>query len=398
MQIGLLTSFFALGDNADSGIGQHYRILADALAGQGHRVHVVHPTLQPERASRALAALAPRWSCDVVPVAPPAWLGRLFARSWPSQVLLGELATAQAASRALAGAVRTHGLEIIETHATGAPALFYLQRRNRPPVVTRVSTTLSQMNAVSTVRSRVKGWQVALERRAVRKSDALVTHTARHRDAICLSDGFDPRAFTLVPHGLPDLPLPPSAPVSKKTELLFVGRFEDRKGIDVLLDALPAVLAAHPEVHVTLAGSTGDGLLWKKFTQAHPDLAGSRVVSLGIVSPEKLQSLYIECDLLVAPSRYESFGLIYVEAMRCAKPVVGCNAGGIPEVVTDGVTGLLCPPGDVAGLTACLLRLASDRTLRERLGRAGREDFLRRFSAAELARASVNCYRRVLAS
>ena len=136
MRIGLLCSYLALGADADSGIGQHYRILADALAAEGHHVHVVHPTSQPDAARSALAALSPPWTCDIVPVRTPRWLDRMLLRSWPSRVLMTELCAARAASRALALAVQRHGLEIIETHATGSPALFYLRRRNRPPVLT----------------------------------------------------------------------------------------------------------------------------------------------------------------------------------------------------------------------------------------------------------------------
>ena len=126
--------------------------------------------------------------------------------------------------------------------------------------------------------------------------------------------------------------------------MLFVGRFERRKGIDVLLAAIPEVAAAFPNARFVLAGAPGQGDLWAAFACAHPDLAGGRVAAPGRVSETQLEELYRQCDVFVAPSRYESFGLIYLEAMRHAKPVVACDAGGIPEVVTDGVTGLLAPP------------------------------------------------------
>lgn len=397
LKIGLLTTYFAVGKNSDSGIGQHYRILADSLAEQGHQVHVVYATAKPENAVADLAALAPRWTCEIVPIRTIRWLDRLLKSSWPSRVLLTDLLAALSADRALRRAVKKHRLEVIETHATNSPALVYLWRRTRPPVITRVSTSMSQMNATSANHSRVKEWQSAIERYAVRSSEALLTHTIKHRDALCRLDGYKPESFAIIPHGLPDIPHS-TAPVSTnlRLEILFVGRFERRKGIDVLLAAIPDILAQYPNACLTLAGSTGNGQEWDRFAREHPDLAGTRVVSLGRVSTTTLENLYARCDILVAPSRYESFGLVYVEAMRCAKPVIGCLAGGIPEVVTDGVTGLLAKAGDVTSLTECLQCLLDNPGLRTRLGQAGRAEFLRLFSANEMASRSAALYSAIL--
>lgn len=71
---------------------------------------------------------------------------------------------------------------------------------------------------------------------------------------------------------------------------------------------------------------------------------------LGHVETEMLERYYRCCDLFVAPSLYESFGFIYIEAMSFAKPVIGCSVGGVPEVIRDGVNGKLVPPEDPAAL------------------------------------------------
>lgn len=400
MKIGLLTTYLALGDDTDSGIGQHFRVLADALAAAGHDVHVFYLCQEKNAADArgALATLAPRWTCDLVVAPMPGWLVRLCRRSWPAHLLCSHLLLARAGRKAVLARQRTHPLEIIETHSYNLPPFFLLGAAGCPLLLTRVSTTLGQMNAISLVTSRIVGWEAALERRVIHRSAALVTHTRQHRDAVCELEREEPARFAIVPHGLPDPGEPAPAHDRGGVEFLFVGRFEARKGIDVLLAAIPEVLRAHPEARFTLAGSTGDGQAWAHFLAAHPDLvsAGS-VQSLGRVSADALTALYRRCTVLVAPSRYESFGLIYTEAMSHAKPVIGCTAGGVPEVVTAGVTGLLAAPGDVPSLVDCLLRLAGDPGLRERMGRAGRADFLARFSAGSLARNSVALYRDVLA-
>lgn len=399
VKIGLLTTYLSLEDESDSGIGEHYRVLADTLAAAGHDVRVVHPVPDAKVAQRHLDHLRPRWHCDLVPAPVPAWSRRLLARSWPSQMLVSHLWRARAAGRALNRLPPDRQPAIVETHSYDAPALFLLRHRRRPPVLTRVSTTLAQMAALSPVHSRVRRWEAALERRVILSSDALVTHTAQHRDEVCRMEGYDPARFHLVPHGVVD-PGEPSSPPKRADdalEFLFVGRFEHRKGIDVLLEAIPSIAATRSHVNFLLAGSTGDGVAWNNFTAQHPDLVGTRVHSLGRVSRSALHALYRRCDVLVAPSRYESFGLIYVEAMSHGRPVIGCTAGGIPEVVEHGVTGLLAPPGDVHGLTACLESLADDADRRTRMGRAGRQTFLSRFSARALAEHSVEVYARLAA-
>lgn len=392
MKIGILTTYLALGDETDSGIGQHYRILADALVAAGHQVHVVCATLDSAQLSVALAKLAPGWTYDLVPMRPPNWLAKLFPSTWTCQILLRHLWSAWAADRALARACDRLKLEIVETHAYNAPALCFLHRCHRPTVLTRVSTTLGQMIALSTLRSRSLLCEAALERYVTRCSDAVVTHTRQHRDTVCALEGYSARRFALVAHGIPD---PGSSPSDLETgiEFLYVGRFEHRKGIDVLLAAIPLVAAALPQAKFTLAGGHGDGEEWNAFTNKNPELINSRVYAPGRVSAETLTTYYRRCSILVAPSRYESFGLIYAEAMSHAKPVIGCAVGGVPEVVTDGVTGLLAAPGNVNELAACMIRLATDAPLRQRMGQAARNDFMNRFSAAKMAEASVELYR-----
>jgi hypothetical protein len=400
MRIGLLTTYLAVGDETDSGIGQHFRILADALTTQGHEVEVFF-LCDGETATvvrRTLAVLAPGWTCTVVTAPLPGWLMRVGARSWPFQMLLKHLALAWAGRQAVLARHQTGRFDVVETHSYNLPGLFLVSDRKRPPMLTRVSTTTGQMVAISPMRSRVLRWEAKLENFAIRQSDALVTHTRQHRDALGQQEGLDPARFAIVPHGIPDpgAPPPPAPNPAAGMEFLFVGRFEHRKGIDVLLAAIPLVAYACPTARFTLAGSTGDGHDWAKFAADHPGLlADSRVQSLGRVTSERLPALYRRCDVMVAPSRYESFGLIYVEAMSHAKPVIGCRAGGIPEVVTHGATGLLVAPGDVGALADSMIRLARDAGLRDRMGWAGRADFLARFSASTLAANSIKLYQRI---
>lgn len=396
MRIALLTSYLALEEDADSGIGQHYRILADALADAGHEVEVFYlcDTKSAPAARRGLATLRPRWTLHLLEPSLSRLLAAVPDHKWTVNQLFQHLLLAWKGARALRRAHMRRPFDVVETHAYNSPATFLLLQTPRPVVITRVSTTLGQMLRLGTLRSGLLRFEASLERHTTRSSDALVTHTPRHRDALCAEEGHDPACFAIIPHGIPSPSLPAATdPAHPPLDILFVGRFEARKGVDVLLDAIPLVARACPETTFTLAGSRDTPGLWEAFCSRHPALRESRVRAPGRASPGDLTRLYSRCAIFVGPSRYESFGLIYVEAMSHGKPVVACQTGGVPDVVGHGVTGLLVPPGNHEALAEAIIRLARQPDLRARMGEAGRQAFLDHFSAQALAANSASLYR-----
>jgi glycosyltransferase involved in cell wall biosynthesis/GT2 family glycosyltransferase len=185
------------------------------------------------------------------------------------------------------------------------------------------------------------------------------------------------------PHGLSDWAQGAQAPRSDEAlRFLFVGRLESRKGIDTLLAAAPDVLRRFPDARLDIVGDDSiDGGKYKAGFLARPDLEdlASRVAFHGRVEEEALRAHYRNCDVLVAPSRYESFGLVYVEGMIFGKAVIGGRDGGGPEVIEEGVTGLTVAPGDADGLAKAMMRLAADAEMRRTMGAAGRRRYEERF-------------------
>ena len=173
---------------------------------------------------------------------------------------------------------------------------------------------------------------------------------------------------------------------AERVRLLFVGRLECRKGIDVLLQVAPALLKRFPNAVLDIVGDDTipqpDGTTYKgKFLNSDvPEDIRSRIVFHGRVEEDTLRAFYRNCDVFVAPSRYESFGLVFLEAMMFGKPVIACDAGGTPEVVTHGVTGLLVKPGDHITLAAALETLLTDSAMRREMGAAARSDYELRFT------------------
>lgn len=172
-----------------------------------------------------------------------------------------------------------------------------------------------------------------------------------------------------------------------QVKLLYVGRFERRKGIDLLLEVLPKLLSKHKELKVDLIGDKtlidehGVSYFTEFEAKYKKEPWFKRINAPGFVSEEELTASYKDCDVFVAPSRYESFGQIYIEAMASGKAVIGTRVGGIPEVVEDGVNGLLIENEDAHDLEAKLEKLIVDKDLRDKMGEQSRRIIKEKFSA-----------------
>ena len=158
----------------------------------------------------------------------------------------------------------------------------------------------------------------------------------------------------------------------RRTALLCVGNWVERKGLLELLAAVAALPSDAATLH--LAGRDDVDRRYATRVHArltHPDLAG-RVVVHGALDRAQISALYHGADVFVLPSVREPYGTAYGEAMAAGLPVVGWRAGNLQHLATHGREGLVLPPGNVPQLTAALRRLADDEPYRWRLGQAAR--------------------------
>lgn len=180
--------------------------------------------------------------------------------------------------------------------------------------------------------------------------------------------------------------------------VFYSGRLAPVKGIEVLLEAAKRIHHDDPTTTFVMAGpwqmpkppeayglelnrKSSDGVLW-----------------IGPQQPSELMNWYQRAMLFVMPSYFESFGISVVEAMAFGLPVVCTRAGGVPEIVDDGVTGLIVEPGDASQLAESISRLLGDRAERQRLGQAAREKVLREFDPLKVAEQNLDLYRHVSGS
>ena len=216
--------------------------------------------------------------------------------------------------------------------------------------------------------------------RRARRVFAVSRDTAQ---AIVRSTGVDAAAVRILHNTLdPSFAVPAAdEPVAERgLEVLTVSRLwaeENMKGVDHSLEAFARLAGRYPEARYRIVGKGSD----KPRLQALARSLGlaERVRFEEDVPDEQLASRYRDCALFVLPSGQEGFGIVFLEAMRFAKPCIGGAVGGTPEVVRDGETGLLVPFGDREALTAALDRLLGDAELRRTMGLAGRRRLLEHF-------------------
>jgi len=219
----------------------------------------------------------------------------------------------------------------------------------------------------------------------------------------CYGIEFEPERLSVFPLGMQDRSRGKEGKKkSNFVDVLFAGRFEGRKGIDVLLEVIPELCAKYPKVRFILAGEDrqrADGTsLGSAFRASHARASfRDRVIFPGAVSDNQLEEYLSQCDIFVSPSRYESFGLVFLEAMMFGKPAVGCRIGGMQEVIAEGVTGLLAEPGDTESLRAALDTLIADREKREAFGLAGRARYLEHYTREIFTTRTLGFYREILA-
>jgi glycosyltransferase involved in cell wall biosynthesis len=176
---------------------------------------------------------------------------------------------------------------------------------------------------------------------------------------------------------------------------LYTGRLLRGKGLDTLLDAFGEVAAERRDVHLVLVGS-GDGQSLsvedELRTRAGAGPLAGRVVFAG--RREDVADWLRAGDLFVFPSVFEGLGISLVEALASGLPAIGSRTGGIVDVIDDGRSGLLVPPGDSAALASAMRRLLADPDRRRAMGRFGRSDMRARFDEKD----AVAKYRALFAS
>ena len=222
-------------------------------------------------------------------------------------------------------------------------------------------------------------------------SASLVVPGSRYTARALVEYGVDPERVHVINYGVDPERFRPGPSDRHDLEgrkvILTLARVIERKGQDMIIRALPQVRAQVPHAVYIIAGVARDPERRRLETLAREHGVSDAVIWAGYISEEDLAPLYNACDVYAMVSReiaergdVEGFGITYLEAGACAKPVIGGRSGGVEDAVEDGVTGFLVDPHDPDAVAERLTTLLTDDVLARRLGENGRARIERSFT------------------
>ena len=395
MKIALL-SFEYPPETGFGGIGTYTWFHARALSRLGHEVHVVAGATGPcaLRSEEKDGVHVWRLRGEGFRATAIASLGRL--QWWWSRERLRNALDMFSALRHLE---RTLTFDVIEMPECGAEGLLVNRLTSAPTVVRFHSPAQLIMNFYDVRRGDV--WLCsALERIAMNGATSFTSTS--HYLGNAVRAGLKVRAPIPVVHNGIDVrwfdeteqvdvrrafALPADRPI-----ILFVGRMERRKGIQLCPEIVCSILERHAVSFVF----AGDDLFGHVANELLPAVSGRQlrgsVHALGRLGATQVRSLMRQADVVFLPSLWESCPYSCLEAMAAGRAFVASNAGGFPELIRTRESGVLVPSGDVGAFVAALTEVIEDPALRERLGAEARRSVERSFLDADAARCSVAIY------
>lgn len=367
------------------GLDTNVRVLAPALARAGNRVSViyVHLTGQPVPRVDVIEG------CKVYQTTVGNW--HYYARRATFGLttlprVVRELEHERALARIIADIRKRETLDLIEL-----PEVFATRQvvGNVPYAIRLHSaawTWRRMLQQPSGISDSIEIW---MERHTLRRANGISSPSASLAEYIRAECGLGSRQIHIIPYPV-DVAL--FAPTRERSPLvLFVGRVEKRKGAHVLMRAIPKIWIKHPECEFVFIGRICDDV--------EAEVAGMspRVRFLGAHAQAELVRWYQQASVFVAPSLWDNSPNTIYEAMACGTPVVASLVGGIPELVDDGVTGLLVKPNDADLLAYAIISLLGDEVRREQMGRRAREKALEEYSVDRILEKTLRFYEQALA-
>lgn len=342
MRIGLVCPYTW---DVPGGVQAHVRDLATSLLRLGHEVSVLAPVDDPDGADL------------------PAWLvpaGRAVPVPYNGSV--ARLAFGPVSLTRTRRWLRRGDFDVLHLHEPTVPSLAMLACfAARGPMVATFHTATARSRALQVFGTTLQpGLEKITGRIAVSPAARRVVVEHLGHDAVLIPNGVQVSAFA----GARPLPDRPDGPT-----VVFVGRIdEQRKGLQVLLAALPDLVARVPDVTLLVAGP-GDV---EEVRATIPEELAGHVRLLGLVSEADKASVYASGDVYCAPNTHgESFGVVLIESMATGTPVVASDLEAFRRVLQDGRAGVLAPVGDAAALAVVLADLLEDPARRTALAAAG---------------------------
>ncbi len=371
------------------GIGAYTYEMAHGLVAAGHKVTVISRAVDAETIEDTGGVAVHR----VFP-APDLDRKRLLwrlNRYWPG--------FSWAALRRLRRIHAEAKVDIVEAAENRADGFFIAILWSQSPLVVRLHVAwifVDRLNRVAA--DRRKRFIYWLEKQSILRADAL---SAPCQAMVDLTRSWIPlraREVVVLPNPVDVSHYVPGAEKEKtRTEVLYTGRLERRK-LAILADALPELMRRCPETHFRFAGADGpdeNGQSWMERLLASVPAGERYRLHFGQTPRDRMGDLYRAAAFCVAPSIWENFPYAALEAMACGTPVVATRVGGFPEIIEDGISGLLVATEDPAALVKAVSELVESPSRQRDLGRGARRSAVERLSVDAVVPRMLAFYRSV---
>lgn len=275
-------------------------------------------------------------------------------------------------------------------HFQGGPGgVFLFRKLNIPTVYTAHHTYYQQCRLVPG--QRWKWIFCQPEHEGYRIADSVICVSNDTKQVLVEKYHIRPEKVVLIPDGVDTGRLHPDETIKRiRNSILFVGRLEKRKGIDFLVKAIPLVKKEIPDIKLFVIGRGKLREEIQKFSQSNN--LEANIQFLGFVPDEDLVKWYNQVQLVVVPSIFEGFGMIAIEAMACATPVIGTMVPGLRDIIEDGKNGLLVEYGNYEALSKAIVELLRNEGLREKISLEGNITVEKKFSWEAIVKAIENVY------
>jgi glycogen synthase len=398
MHIGFL-SFESPFGSKGCGVASYLRAMIPALIAEGHRVTLITPGGGEElphpfgEALRTVPVKLPNahWYVSKVPLADQLLTLPLRELEWSFEF-----------RASVRRAMREDPMQVLEVTELGT---WCVARNPSVPLVARLhgaEYTFSRHTGQSV--SAGSAWTRRLQRTALNKAAAVTAPSHFHAGEIAREMRWRPEHVAVVPNvvsagmleeaGRSDACGERGERAEERPLILYTGRLASVKGTGLLLEAACDVLKEFPQAEFVLAGPWQMPFPCAEWPAWVERLGISKHIRwAGYQTQEQLAEWYRQATVFVMPSFYETFGISCLEAMAFQVPVVATRAGALPEVVGHEEAGLTVEPGDRAALAQAITRLLRDPGLRRRLGAAGRERVLSRYTPQAVSSDMISVYR-----
>ena len=396
----LTVGFFSPGwppETTQNGVVTYVSSIVDGLSELGHQSHIFAPPFRKQSPTQT--------AIDITRGRPSDFFEKLHTRINSEIYYANDFA--KNVQRNIKTLEKTSRLDLFEMEESmGLP--HFLKRRINTPIITRLHGPWFLNGAILGLQT-----DDAFTRRVQREGKAIaeaLAISAPSRNVLELTReyyGLPLEEAVVIPYPIASVPKTQQWKIETcdRNLIVFIGRFDRHKGGDLMIDAFAKTIRQKPDLKLCFIGpdrgfKDNYGRVWQleEYIQERlPNaLEKGQISWLGAQPPQTLREMRLRAYLTVVPSRYETFGYTALEALSQGCPIVGADSGGIPEIISDGITGQLFRSGDSEDLAIKITHLLNNPEVVAKMGEQAGQNCERRFSLKAIAQQSLDFYHEVL--